>query len=198
MVRLIYDGGNTKVEQGAYGEQIVNSLNKLPSIRDQEHFLYKDFYIEDKGNVFQIDHIFVMHNGIFVVETKMTTGLVLGKEEDYKWVILKGKRKTYISNPIFQNELHTKAIRKVLGNKYPIFSIIVFAWSNKPKECTLKNVMNLKEFRDLLRQGTSNHLINSEDMQRIKAILDDIENKKADFKSQHIKTIIETAKKNRV
>jgi len=46
-------------------------------------------------------------------------------------------RKTYFFNPIIQNQVHVKWLCKQIGNKYPIYSYIVFSDRCELKEITL-------------------------------------------------------------
>ena len=131
-------------ELGAYGEMIVNSLVRLKSFKERECYLIKDVYIEDDRGVHQIDHIFILTNGVFIVETKTYYGKVFGESDAYLWYS-KGYQ---FYNPILQNASHVKALEQLFGNKFKFISLVVFPKENKPKNMP-DNVINFSKMKSL-------------------------------------------------
>ena len=82
----------------------------------------------------QIDHIYFSKRGIFVIETKNYSGRIYGRDNDEYWTqTLVGsyrvvKNKLY--NPIKQNQRHIQAVKRLVGNKDYIYSLVIFAKGN--------------------------------------------------------------------
>ena len=56
------------------------------------------------------------------------SGQIYGDENSNQWCkILHNKTKKQFYNPIFQNNGHIRALKHILGNSYPYYSIIVFS-----------------------------------------------------------------------
>ena len=59
---------------------------------------------DNEGHTSQIDHIFIHPTGIYVIETKNSTGRIYGSEGDQEWtqVLHYGKKKYKMYNPLKQ------------------------------------------------------------------------------------------------
>lgn len=120
------------LKRGEEGENLVASfLDKDSSY----HRLINNLILLGENNVsHQIDHILIRNNGIFVIETKNYYGEIIGNEDDSFWTrsyFVKGKRKSVsFHNPLKQNKSHIKAIKKVIGNSFPIYCFVVFTQNN--------------------------------------------------------------------
>ena len=120
------------LKRGEEGEHLVASfLDKDSSY----HRLINNLILLGENNVsHQIDHILIRNNGIFVIETKNYYGEIIGNEDDSFWTrsyFVKGKRKSVsFHNPLKQNKSHIKAIKKVIGNSFPIYCFAVFTQNN--------------------------------------------------------------------
>lgn len=188
MLRSLYTEAiaDTPEEAGEYGEMIVNSTIKTKFYKDVECHLFKDVYIEDNKGVHQIDHIFILKTGIFVVETKMfSNGKVIGDADDKIWVALNGEHKTQFVNPIIQNETHVRVVKDLLDDEYDVNSVVVFAWGNKPRNCKSPIVLNYSEFLQYPLNFKPKKELNSEDIKRICDILNENEKKKPELKAKH-------------
>lgn len=180
----LFDDGNTKDEQGEYGEFRVK--NKILRIKDKlgECYLYNDIYIEIENTIYQIDHILVTTNGIFVIETKAVSGKIYASTSRNKWgAIVYGKRTDFV-NPINQNEAHIRALRYVFGKDFDYHSIIVFTERNKPDDMP-GNVINIRDLQDYLLSFNNEHKLSSAEINYFKTNLDDLEKNKAEFKKKH-------------
>lgn len=192
---LLYDlSDSTYDETGAFGEMIVNSIVKLRKYKERKHYLFKDVYIENNGSINQIDHIFVLNTGVFVVETKMINRKIYGKEEDLYWHFNDSLGRHDLYNPILQNEKHVKAVKRLLGNNFPVYSVVVFPKENKPKNMP-SNVLNFSEFIDYPLNYQSEMLLSDKDIDYIKHILDNNNQKKEELKSKHKQIIKELRQK---
>lgn len=98
IISLAFFGKHLTWKSGAIGEEIVSKdLLKISGIK-----IYNDLKIP--GYSWNIDHIILSKNGIFLVETKNYSGEIVIKNE--KWVqrIEKGSKiyENLLKNPIFQ------------------------------------------------------------------------------------------------
>ena len=81
----------------------------------------------------QIDHVFVLRFGMFVVETKNMQGWIFGSEDRRNWTqVFPGGRKYPFQNPLRQNYRHVKAVEQVLRTaglptKGVVRSLVVFS-----------------------------------------------------------------------
>jgi hypothetical protein len=78
--------------------------------------------------------------GIIVFESKNYSGWIFGSENQKSWcqTLPTGKgrsNKEYFYNPIMQNQTHIRRLSEFLGDKVPIYSVVVFS-----DRCTLKNI----------------------------------------------------------
>ena len=180
----LFDDSNTKDEQGDWGEFRVK--NKILRIKDKlgDCYLYNDVYIEIKNHIYQIDHILITCNGIFVIETKAVSGKIIANPLNKEWSsYVYGKHTTFI-NPIYQNKLHIDALKYVFGVGFDYHSIIVLTERNLPSGLP-SNVINLRDLQDYLLSFNSEHKLTSAEMNYFKTNLDDIEKQKIEFKKKH-------------
>ena len=177
---------DTTDEAGSYGEMIVNNTIKTKAYQGVTFRLFKDVYIDGPDRVNQIDHIFVMKTGIFVVETKMfSNGVIIGNEDDEIWVNKKGGHVTQFLNPIIQNQSHVRALMKLIGDSYEIVPLVVFAWGNKPTSCKDPSVLNYSEFINYPLNYKPRKELSDEDIERVCSILTENEKYKTELKEKH-------------
>ncbi|MBQ7249819.1 MAG: NERD domain-containing protein [Bacilli bacterium] len=114
--------------KGRIGEFRVNSqLKNL--VKSHGGNLFHDVIVSsEEGKTSQIDHIYVCHNGIFVIETKNYGGRIYGKDGDKEWtqVLLYSHQKRKLYNPVKQNWTRIYRLRDYFGEKADIKNIIVF------------------------------------------------------------------------
>ena len=100
--------------------------------------LLRNVYVpRDSGSTSEIDVLYITRKGLFVLEVKNYSGLILGREQDRNWVQLlnagrswfgrRKYRKYSFFNPIRQNQLHIDALSGFLDLDIPIFSVVVFS-----------------------------------------------------------------------
>lgn len=84
--------------------------------------------VAESEKLLQIDCLAVNKAGIFVFESKDYQGWIYGHGERVYWtqVVKYGKEKQQFYSPVRQNGAHVAAVRGVLGDGVPIFSVIVF------------------------------------------------------------------------
>ena len=139
---IIKSGGSTTVSQktpeqikqdeqykqsGQNGERIVESVLK-EQLQDRV-IIFNNLTLQDqKKKSFQIDHLIIADNGIWVIETKNWKGRIYGRTESEEWTQYLadiGEYKKYY-NPVKQNRKHLEKIRELIGDSVLIFSLIVF------------------------------------------------------------------------
>ena len=114
---------------GKSGEDQVSRY--LNSIKKEDEFVINNFLAsrgKNKQNSIQIDHIFISHKGVIVIETKDYRGRIYGDKDQVKWtqVMNYGSVKNSFYNPIKQNETHCNYINKLIGQKYLVFNRVLF------------------------------------------------------------------------
>ena len=124
--------------KGKYGEYLTYKYLKEMEASGAK-FLF-NVYIPKNGGTTEIDVLMISPKGIFVFESKNYGGWIFGNESQKSWCqtlpISWGKcRKEHFYNPIMQNQTHIEALKKLLGEQIPMYSIIVFS-----DRCTLKDV----------------------------------------------------------
>ena len=138
------------VKDGSYksaGSRGEHYLYRVLLSRFKKHEIIKNAYLtKENGDITEIDLIAVSRRGVYVFESKNYSGLILGNENNSKWVqILNKNNKHKFFNPILQNLGHIKAIKHNLNlngfSDIPIFSFVVFGRRCKIKidEVTLSN-----------------------------------------------------------
>lgn len=180
----LFDDSNSKDEQGDFGEFRVK--NKILRIKDQlgECYLYNDVYIEIEDTIYQIDHILITPNGVFVIETKAVSGKIYADVSKKMWHSAIYGRKTQFLNPIYQNQLHIAALKYTFGDSFNYHSIIVFTERNKPDNLP-DFVINIRDLQEYLLSFNEEDKLSSAEIKYFKDNLDDIQKNKVDFKKKH-------------
>lgn len=146
----------------AYKKSTYYQITKLPYFsvkyntgRNGEHLTYKhlkqfetsgarflfNIYVpKENGETTEIDLLMICKKGLFVFESKNYSGWIFGSEKQKNWyqTLPAGRGRSHkepFYNPIIQNRTHIKYLNTFLGEKVPMWSIIVFS-----DRCTLKRV----------------------------------------------------------
>lgn len=169
----IYLSKKTPLERGKEGEETIAQL--LDEIKSESAYVINDLTIDNGGIYSQIDHLYLCHGGIIVIETKNLSGRIYGRERSSNWTqILRNGKKYQLYSPILQNEGHMAAVRGVLKQhgikNIELHSAIVFVKGNidyiksqhiydlytikkfirTVSKCTIYNDEELKEIYELL------------------------------------------------
>ena len=131
--------------KGREGETKVE--NYLRSFFDGErYFLMNDVILSGKFSK-QIDHILINGYGIFVIETKNWGGQIYGSATAEEWTryFYNGSSRTHY-NPIKQNEKHCAAIKRIVGEVPPVYSVVIVLGADSVK-VSADNVFS--DFRQL-------------------------------------------------
>lgn len=154
--------------KGLVGELFVK--RELEIIAKQYDFiLFNNLYLLFENRVVQIDHLLILNDCIFVIETKNWSFTTYGNIKNDKWIQYHGNEKKYIFSPIKQNNNHVKTIYSILREKninlkdITFFNIVVFVNNNlKLKDVKQQyNLINLKALNLLeLRFYIENQMLN--------------------------------------
>ena len=155
--------------KGSIGEIMVSHKLNFQFGESIEHRQINDLIIVDEhGKSHQIDHIEIRQNGIFCIETKNYSGIITGSENQRVWTQHVGYRKYRFVNPIRQNRSHIYYLRKALGNKYKINSLVVMVQNNAGRIAVpyVVNLCNLKWYLSSYDDGTNYSVEEMDDIYR--------------------------------
>lgn len=95
-----------------------------------------------KADLVQVDCMVVDESGIYVFESKDYVGWIYAHGNRVHWTQVSGygKNKHQFYSPVRQNETHIAAVRTIVGETIPIYSVVVFG-----REATLKVLEDLPE-----------------------------------------------------
>ncbi len=139
------DRGETRVEE---------VLRNLDSGRSIHHLI-----LVHDGQSTEIDHVFIHPNGIFVIETKDFSGMIVGDENQDQWTQIKNNElsERHFQNPIKQNQGHIVALSKTLDplGEFRFQGLVVFAGSGnihnvKTNEKIVTTLSHLKSIIETL------------------------------------------------
>lgn len=176
--------------KGAAGEAKVNAALKFLGC---EYVSMHDIMIQnEKGATSQIDHLVLSEYGIFVIETKYFKGWIFGNEKAENWTQVIFKEKHRFRNPVKQNWSHVYALKSVLTNfpqaKY--HPIVVFAGSAVLKDITSSiPVVYTDNLNGTIRALCTEKCLSSDDVLRIKALLESKEITERGAKKEHIRAV---------
>lgn len=136
--------------KGFIGEYKVST--KL-SFLSGEYHVFDNVYLENNGFSTQIDHVIISPYGIFVIETKNYTGMIVGTTDSEYWTKVQYKKKYKFYNPIKQNRSHVIALKRLfnLSDKY-FFPIVVFHNNAEIKVYTTEDVINFYYLRKTINR----------------------------------------------
>ncbi len=126
-------------DTGRYGEYLTYKYLKHMEANGAK-FLFNVYIPKGNGETTEIDVLMICSKGIFVFESKNYSGWIFGSESQKNWyqTLPTGRgrnHKEHFYNPIMQNRSHIKHLKSLLGEQFPMRSIIVFS-----DRCTLKSV----------------------------------------------------------
>lgn len=115
-----------------------------------------------QGHTTEIDVLLINQSGIHVIESKNYSGWIFGREQDRQWTQSMPNRKKFkFYNPIKQNELHMKAIERLLElDRTLLFSWIVFSDRSTLKQVDTTNVpvLNRKTWKQTIAKPRESRL----------------------------------------
>ncbi len=127
-------------DKGRLGEYYTYKY--LEKLEGEKRYLFNCYLPKEDGTTTEIDVILIHETGVYVFESKNYSGWIFGHEEQRNWTqsLPQGRgqaRKTQFLNPIIQNKVHLKWLKKFLAdyNGVPFYSYIIFS-----DRCELKNI----------------------------------------------------------
>jgi len=129
----------TTLDRGTGSEQLLILMLLKHGISPQA--IFHDLYVKTaSGSYAQIDLVVATKAGIIVFEDKCYGGWIFGNGNQENWtqVLAHGQDKFRFYNPIKQNSRHIMHLQKLLGEKVPFYSVIVFNGN-----CVLKEITNV-------------------------------------------------------
>lgn len=103
---------------GDEGEFFLSSILKKVAKR-KNGYVFSNLHIPSKRSaaISQIDHIYVDHSGVYIIETKRWTGKVIGTCQDDTWTVeydspIKAPKK--MLSPYKQNSVHVYRLNEYL------------------------------------------------------------------------------------
>lgn len=131
---------STVYNVGRHGEYLsYKQLRRYEKIGGK--FLFNVYLPKDNGETTEIDVLLICSKGVFVIESKNYSGWIFGNESKKMWTQTlpqgrgRASKKEHFLNPIMQNKLHIKALKAVIGDDIPVYSVIAFS-----ERCTLKDI----------------------------------------------------------
>lgn len=110
--------------------KVAKQLAKLPK---NEYIVLNDLMLPTSYGTTQIDHVVLSLYGVYVIETKNYTGILIGNEKSEQWEQNINGFMYKTANALRQNKAHIAAVRShasVQAN-VPIHNIVVFANATK-------------------------------------------------------------------
>lgn len=158
---------NEKEFKGLLGESLTERLIS-DNIKCYKQII-RDVIIEYEDKKTQIDNIVITSKGIFVIENKNYSGIIIFNNDDCIQIL--GNQKNYINNPINQNEYHIKILSKVLNIPFDSFkSYIVMGYdTNINNRSNNRNIINIQDLvRNILTDMCdSNDIFTHEEIDNI-------------------------------
>lgn len=143
-------------QAGIAGEQAVKQ--KIQSIAPTNSKLINNVVLYGKNRkTYQIDHIFINTNGIWIIETKNWSGEIYGEELENDWFQVQGNHKERRFNPLQQNFTHCYKIQSILGTDAPINCLVVFIKADI-SNINAKRICNLRDLPKVLFSETGKKL----------------------------------------
>ena len=142
---------HTPESKGNSGEKAVAKV--LGGTVAGKQYLINDLLFEISGHTCQIDHIFINHNGIWVIETKNYAGAICGDDSVREWTQILGNGSTInqLLNPVKQNATHIYRLKEYLKTDLYLFNAVVFLdradLTNVKSDCvySIYNLLTIKE-----------------------------------------------------
>lgn len=157
---------NEKIFKGLLGESLTERLIN-DNIKCYKQ-LIRDVVIEYNDKKTQIDNILITSKGIYVIENKNYSGIIMTGNS--KWIQVLGENKSIIDNPFDQNEYHIDLLSKKMNiDKDKFKTYIVMGYDTKIQNKMNNHVINIQDLVDtiLLDMFNSKDIYSHEDVDNI-------------------------------
>lgn len=196
--------GKTLAEiKGAEGEMKIASI--LKSTPGNGKILLNTYIpkINNHKEFTEIDIIYINSSGIYVIESKNYSGVIVGGDGYSQWEQrLRGNNNKYrFYNPVRQNEGHIKHLQNLLYNvnKDAFHSLIVFSDHCKLEVHSYADVINRRELKEFIfsKLKSQPNVLTTENIDDIYIKLLPYTQVSDEFKEQHIKNIEKNKNKDK-
>ena len=170
------------------GKILLNTY--VPKINNHKEFI-------------EIDIIYINSSGIYVIESKNYSGVIVGGDGYSQWEQrLRGNNNKYrFYNPVRQNEGHIKHLQNLLYNinKDAFHSLIVFSDHCKLEVHSYADVINRRELKEFIfsKLKSQPNVLTTENIDDIYIKLLPYTQVSDEFKEQHIKNIEKNKNKDK-
>ena len=187
--------------KGAIGEYAI--YRRLAYLENQgSRFLFNLYLPKGNGETTECDVVLITSQCIIVFESKNYSGWIFGDESSAYWTqtLSQGKgrpaRKERFYNPIKQNETHIRYLKSIIGDQYPIYSVITFSERCQIKKMNVYNPYVRVSKRDVIVPIVNNiflscpgSFIPNEEIERLYSTLYPYTQAPDYIKQQHIQNI---------
>lgn len=177
---------NTPASKGDFGENAV--AKALGGTITGKQYLVNDLLFEVSGHSCQIDHVFINHNGVWVIETKNYAGVIYGNENEREWTQALGATVHKHQNPIKQNRTHIYRLKEYLNTDDYFFNAVVFLdradLTNIQSDC----VFSVDELQ-IIKDRDTGITLSSDQMEFYYGKLTELKNSNTVTKAEHIENI---------
>lgn len=187
-------------DTGKTGERYTREV--LMPLEGYKKFISNCYLPKADGTFTEVDVILLHESGVYVIESKNYSGWIFGEENQKQWTQTlptgRGRsQKVSFFNPIIQNEVHLKWLRRFIDAKpdFPIYSYIVFSDRCELKKVTLTSEKHVVvNRRNLLRSiqkkaETAGHQLTPVELDDLYQKLYPLTQVSEEQKQLHIKTI---------
>lgn len=179
ILKLTYN--RRREEIGHYGDRAEHLVQEYIQEHFPDAFLLNNLYFQTDYGLTQIDHILICRYGVYIIETKSHNGHITVRERNWTQEY-KGKNVSF-HNPVKQNRIHLKALKRVLANDskfahYRIGLVVVFTSKTVSFSENVRGVVRLNRLADFIKRnpqvrssGTQRASLHLETRKRLKKLI---------------------------
>ncbi len=139
-----------------FGDRAEEEVSLLLEEEFPGSVVLNNIFLKTPRGSTQIDHILICKWGIFVIETKSHNGKILPGNKE--WVQIYGEKVVHFHSPMLQNEIHKKALSRILEknrsfSRIPVKGIVVFTSKKMHFEKQIDGALRLKELSPYIKSG---------------------------------------------
>lgn len=174
--------------RGTLAEMRVNST--LKRIAGKTGHVVNNVLLQNEHFSCEIDHVLINHAGVFIVETKGLAGRIFNQGEHAPWMqVLPSEQSMQFESPIVQNARHVSVLKEMLGNEYPVYSVVVFTNATFANEMP-SNVMLIGDLKKYIKNFKHKAIVSSAQAHALNTIESKRDSSNA-AKREHLRRIAE-------
>lgn len=162
--------------------------------------LMEDVYLKTPSGLTEIDLIMISDRGIFIIEVKSHNGRIVtgGKLWTQHW----RDKVVRFHNPVFQNNVHKKALEEVFRKRQtfaslPIYTVTVFTSASVTFSENVKDVIKLSSLSSYIKRKKQIRRMTRDMIKRVSAYIESNMEKSKIRQNQHKKRIYQNNAKKR-